>query len=45
MKHIISNNGFDIYFDCNSQSYVVYKDNCFLIGNIYSYRQVECYIK
>jgi hypothetical protein len=44
MKLIAENKGFEIYFDCNKQSYDVYKDNKYLIGNKYKYSDVKCYL-
>ena len=38
------NKGFQIYFDCTKQSYSVFKDGKFLIGNKYRYSDVKCYL-
>ena len=39
-----SNDGFDVYFDADSQSYSVYKDGKFLIGNKYKFSEVKSYL-
>jgi len=44
MKLIAEKNGFEIYFVCEKQEYVVYNDGKFLIGNKYKYSDVKCYI-
>ena len=38
------NKGFQIYFDCNKQEYIVFKDGKFLIGNKYKFSDVKCYL-
>lgn len=37
-------NGFEIYFDCSKQTYSVYKDNKFVIGNKFKFSDVKTYI-
>lgn len=37
-------NCFKVYFDCSSQSYIIYKDDKFLIGNKYRFRDVQSYL-
>lgn len=44
MKLIAENKGFQIYFNCNTQAYSVYKDGQFLIGNKYKYSDVKIYL-
>ena len=44
MKLIAENKGFQIYFDCIKQVYIVFKDGNFLIGNKYKYSDVKCYV-
>lgn len=36
--------GFEVFFDCNTQSYTVFKDGKFLIGNKFKYSQVKSYV-
>jgi hypothetical protein len=38
------NKGFEIYFNPNTQSYSVFKDGKFLIGNKYKFSQVKSYL-
>ena len=45
MKLIAKNKGFEIYFDFNTQSYEVFKDDKFLIGNNYKFSDVKSYIE
>lgn len=42
MKLIAEKNGFQIFFDYNSQVYNVFKDGVFLIGDKPKYSQVKC---
>ena len=44
MVFVGRNKGFEVYFDCNNQEYIVYKDNKFLIKNKYKYSEVKCYL-
>jgi len=46
MKLIAENKdkGIEIYFDCNVQTYSVYKNDKFIIGNKYKYSDVKCYL-
>lgn len=37
-------NGFEIHFDCMKQSYSVYKDKKFVIGNKFKFSDVKTYI-
>ena len=45
MKLISKNKGFEIYFNCQEQMYIVFKDNQFLIDNKYKYSDVKCYVE
>ena len=36
--------GFQVYFNPNSQTYSVYKDGQFLIGNKFKFSQVKSYL-
>lgn len=38
------NRDFAVFFDCNTQSYTVFKDGKFLIGNKFKYSQVKSYV-
>ena len=38
------NKGFEIYFNANTQSYSVFKDGKFLIGNKYKFSDVKSYL-
>ena len=38
------NKGFKVYFNANTQSYSVFKDNKFLIGNKYKFSEVKSYL-
>lgn len=44
MKLIDSNNGFQIFFDCDNQTYNVFKDGKYIIGGKHKYSDVKCYI-
>lgn len=44
MKLIKENKGFAVYFDTNKQTYSVFKDGKFLIGNKYKFTQVKSYL-
>jgi len=35
---------FKVFFDCGSQSYSVYKNGQFLIGNKYKFSEVKTYL-
>jgi len=37
-------NGFSIYFNANTQSYSVFKDGKFLIGDKYKFSDVKSYL-
>lgn len=41
---IKENKGFEVYFNANTQSYSVYKDGKFLIGNKYKFSDVSSYL-
>lgn len=45
IKLIESNNGFNIYFNTNDQTYTVFKDGKFIIGNKYRFTYVKCYLQ
>jgi hypothetical protein len=38
------NKGFAVYFDTNTQTYLVFKDGGFLIGNKYKFSDVKSYL-
>ena len=38
------NKGFQVYFDANTQSYSVFKDGKFLIGNKHKFNGVKSYL-
>lgn len=38
------NKGFAVYFDANTQTYSVFKDGKFLIGNKYKFSQIKSYL-
>ena len=38
------NNGFAVYFDCNNQTYSVFKEGKLLIENKHKFSQVKSYI-
>ena len=44
MKLVGKNKGFKVFFDCTNQVYNVFKDNKFLIGNKFRFRDVKCYL-
>ena len=39
------NDGFEVYFDCYTQTYTVYKDKKFLIGTKYKFSDVKSYLE
>jgi len=39
-----NNNGFAVYFDANKQTYKVFKDGKFLIGDKYRFSDVKSYL-
>jgi hypothetical protein len=39
-----SNKGFSVYFTVNAQTYTVFKDGKFLIGDKYKFREVKSYL-
>ena len=44
MLLVKENKGFVVYFNANTQSYSVYKDGKFLIGNKYKFSDVSSYL-
>ena len=44
MIRVGQNKGFEVYFDANTQSYSVFKDGKFLIGNKYKFSQIKSYL-
>ena len=44
MKLIAQNKEFKIYFDCTQQTYLVYKNDKFLISSKYKYSDVKIYL-
>ena len=38
------NKGFKVYFNTNTQSYSVFKDDKYLIGNKYKFSEVKSYL-
>lgn len=45
MKLVGEYKEFKVFFDCNQQEYKVFKDGIFLIGNIFRFRDVKCYLE
>ncbi len=41
---VAKNKGFSVYFDTNSQTYSVFKNNKFIIGNKYKFSDVKSYL-
>ena len=39
------NKDWSVYFDSNSQTYSVYRDDKFIIGNKYRFRDVKSYVE
>jgi hypothetical protein len=44
LKLVGSNKGFNVYFNANDQTYTVFKDGKFVIGNKYRFTDVKCYL-
>ncbi len=44
MLLVAKQNGFEIYFNANTQSYVVFRYGKFFIGNKYKFSDVKCYL-
>ncbi len=44
LKIVGENKGFRVYFNANDQTYTVFKDGKFLIGNKYKFTDVKCYL-
>ncbi len=44
MKLVKENKGFQVFFNCSTQEYSVFKDGKFLIGKKYKYSQVKNYV-
>ena len=44
MKLIGSKNGFDVYFNCDEQMYIVFKDNREIRKNIFKFINVRAYL-
>ena len=44
LKLVAENNGFQVFFDCQQQSYSVFKDGKFLIGDKFKFSDVKTYI-
>lgn len=45
LHFVDSKDGFTVYFNPNTQSYSVYKDGAFIIGNKYRYSDVKSYVE
>jgi hypothetical protein len=44
LKLVGSNKGFNVFFNANDQTYTVFKDGKFVIGNKYRFTDVKCYL-
>jgi hypothetical protein len=44
LKLVGSNKGFNVYFNANDETYTVFKDGKFVIGNKYRFTDVKCYL-
>lgn len=45
MKEVGNKNGFVVYWNCDTQTYSVYKDGYFVIGYKFKFSDVKSYIE